>query len=46
MFLKVMQTGITPTTGEKMRFPMPTDILKNMNETELRALYAYLVTLK
>jgi len=46
VFLKAMQTGITPTTGEKMRFPMPTDLLMNMNETELRALYAYLVTLK
>jgi mono/diheme cytochrome c family protein len=44
-FMQCMLSGVSPTTGETMKFPMPVNIVKNMNETELKALWAYLSTL-
>jgi mono/diheme cytochrome c family protein len=44
-FIATMRTGISPTTGEEMKFPMPVAMVKNMNDVELRALYAYLSSL-
>jgi len=44
-FVKAMRTGTKPE-GVAMRPPMPVDVYVNVKEEDLKAIYAYLKTLK
>lgn len=45
-FRTMIQTGVSPVTNQPIRPPMPVALLKQMNETEIKALWEYLKTLK
>lgn len=45
-FKNVILTGVSPTTKQTLRPPMPIALLKQMNEMEIKALWLYLSTLK
>ncbi len=45
-FLQMMKTGQSPETGKALRAPMPVHLLKQMNETESRALWLFLSSLR
>lgn len=45
-FNEMMSTGVSPTSGNKLRMPMPIELLKQFNEEEKKALWLYLSTLK
>lgn len=45
-FVKMIQTGISPVTGQALRPPMPVHLLRQLNENETTALWEYLKTLK
>lgn len=45
-FMTMIQTGVSKSTGQKMRIPMPIKALKHMNETETEALWGFLSSLK
>lgn len=45
-FKEMILTGKSPVTGAMLRPPMPIHLLKQLNETETKALWAYLSTLK
>ncbi|MBD5778960.1 c-type cytochrome [Pelagicoccus sp. NFK12] len=44
-FAHMISTGISPTTGQAIRAPMPVALLKQFNEDEVTALWEYLKTL-
>ena len=41
-FRDMIATGISPKTGNALRAPMPVALLKQMNETEIKALWLFL----
>ncbi len=45
-FRRMIETGVSPTTNQPMRAPMPVTLLKQLNETEIKALWKFLSTLK
>ncbi len=45
-FKQMILTGQSPVTGNLLRPPMPVHLLKQLNETETNALWAFLSTLK
>lgn len=45
-FKNAILTGISPSTKQKFRYPMPIGLLAQMNETEVKALWEYLSSLK
>ncbi|MCC2680220.1 MAG: putative cytochrome c with heme-binding site [Pseudobdellovibrio sp.] len=45
-FKQMVMTGKSPVTGNMLRPPMPVHLLKQLNETETQALWAFLSTLK
>jgi hypothetical protein len=42
----MIKTGVSPTTKEKMRPPMPIWLLEKYNDQEIDALWMYLSSLK
>ena len=44
-FTEAIRSGVSPTTKARMRVPMPVDLLQQMNDTEMKALWEYLKTL-
>lgn len=46
VFKETIRSGISPNSKNKLRMPMPINLLAQMNETEVTALYAYLSSLK
>lgn len=45
-FKRTLADGVSPTTGQPMRLPMPVELLKQFNDTEVQALWAFFSTLK
>lgn len=45
-FKKMMETGVSPVSGSLLRPPMPIHLLKQMSETETKALWIFLSSLK
>ncbi len=45
-FETMVRTGISPTTGAELRPPMPTQLLRQLNDDEVTALWEYLKTLQ
>lgn len=45
-FYKLLETGVSPISGNAIRFPMPIESLKKLNEVEKKALWLYLSELK
>ncbi len=45
-FSTMIRTGVSPTTRQKLRPPMPVHLLAQMNEVEIKALWSFLSTLK
>jgi mono/diheme cytochrome c family protein len=45
MFKSVIASGISPTSNQKLRPPMPVALLAQMNDTEIKALWLYLSSL-
>jgi len=45
-FRSMLRTGISPSTGQALRPPMPTALLQQLNEVESTALWKYLSSLK
>ncbi len=45
-FKSMLVTGVSPTSGQKLRAPMPIALLAQLNETEQTALWRYLSSLK
>lgn len=45
-FNEMMETGVSPISGNKLRFPMPIELLKQFNPEEKKALWLYLSELK
>ena len=45
-FKDMLATGVSVRTGKPIRLPMPTEIMKKLNETETKALWLYLSSLK
>ncbi len=46
IFTQMIKTGVSPTTKEKMRPPMPIWLLEKYNDQEIDALWMYLSSLK
>lgn len=44
-FRDMILTGTSPKSGQALRPPMPVHLLKQMNETEVKALWLYLASL-
>ena len=44
-FKNMILTGKSPITGQELRMPMPIALLKQLNETEIKALWLYLTSL-
>jgi mono/diheme cytochrome c family protein len=45
-FTKAIKMGVSPISNQELRSPMPIKLLQQMDETEIKALWAYLSTLK
>ncbi len=45
-FSEMLKTGTSPITKQKLRLPMPIELLSQFDETETEALWLYLSTLK
>ncbi len=45
-FREMLRSGISPISREKIKPPMPIELLKQMNETETTAMWLYLSSLK
>jgi len=45
-FKSMLQTGVSPISGQKLRAPMPVALLAQRNETEQSALWSYFSSLK
>lgn len=45
-FKETLATGVSSKTGKAIRPPMPIEVLKQLNETEVKALWLYLSELK
>ncbi len=45
LFTEAIKSGISPLSKQKLRAPMPTNLLAQMNEMEIKALWEYLHSL-
>lgn len=46
LFKEVIKTGVSPISKNKLRAPMPVNLLAQMNEEEIQAIWLYLSSLK
>lgn len=44
-FVQAMRSGVSPLTGKPLREPMPVELVKQMSDVELKALWLYLSSL-
>lgn len=44
-FREVIRTGVSPKSGKRVQSPMPVEVLKRLDETEIKALWLYLSSL-
>jgi len=45
-FQEAIRSGVSPTSKQPLRLPMPVKLLQQLDETEIKALWEYLSTLK